>query len=114
MLHYLFAFLLFMHGLIHLVGYTKAFRYSELKNITVPISKPVGLLWITACLLFIITAILYLLKTDYWWMSSLAAVILSQVVIILGWKDAKYGTIANCLILLLMMDAAAGWKLTGI
>jgi hypothetical protein len=109
MLHYLFAALMFLHGIIHLVGYTKAFRYSELKNITVPISKSVGVIWITACLLFIASGILYLLKSDYWWMTGLASVALSQTVIILGWKDAKYGTIANLIILVVIILAAYQW-----
>ena len=109
MLQYLFAALLFLHGIIHLVGYTKAFQYSELKNITVPISKPIGILWITVCLLFIATGILYLIKTQYWWMTGLVAVVLSQTVIILGWKDAKYGTIANLIILAVIMIAVYQW-----
>lgn len=109
MLQYLFAALVFLHGLIHLVGYTKAFRYSELKNITVPISKPVGVIWITTCLLFIATAILYLLKSDYWWMTGLVSVVLSQTVIILGWKDAKFGTIANLIILAVIIIDAYQW-----
>jgi len=103
MLHYLFAFIIFMHGLIHLVGYSKAFRYSELKNMTVPISKTVGIMWISVCLLFIATAVLYLLKTDFWWIIGLVSVVLSQTVIILGWKDAKYGTIANLIILVIII-----------
>ena len=103
MIHYLFALIIFLHGVVHLVGYSKAFRYSELKNITVPISKPVGILWIVTCVLFIITSILYLLHTDYWWMAGLIAVIMSQIVIMLAWKDAKFGTLANLLILVLVL-----------
>ena len=103
--NYLFTGIVFIHGLIHLMGYSKSFHYSELKNITEPISKPVGVLWITACILFIATAILFLAKKDFWWMIGVAAIILSQLVIVLSWNDARFGTIANVLILLFIL-----WK----
>jgi hypothetical protein len=99
MINYTIAAIIFIHGLIHLMGYSKSFHYSELKNITKPISKPVGVIWISACLLFITTAVLFLIKQDYWKIAGVISVILSQIVIIISWKDAKYGTIANLLIL---------------
>ena len=99
MLHYLLAIIIFLHGLIHLMGYSKAFHYTDIKNIKAHISRPVGVLWILACLLFIATAVLLLINNDYWKIIGIVAVILSQVAIIMGWKDAKYGTITNLLIL---------------
>lgn len=103
MLHYLFAFMMIVHGLIHLAGYSRSFHYSELKNITVLASKPTGVLWITTCLLFIIAAVFFLLKKDYWWIIAIVSMILSQLVIILNWKAAKFGTIVNILILLIII-----------
>jgi hypothetical protein len=97
---YLFAVVVIIHGLIHLVGYSRSFHYSEIKNITESVSKPVGLLWMLSCMLFIATAILFLLQKDYWWMLAISAVVLSQVVILTNWKNAKYGSIMNILILL--------------
>jgi len=50
--------------------------------------------------LFIVATILYFMKKEYWWIMATVAVIISQAVIILSWKDAKFGTIANVLILI--------------
>lgn len=105
MLHYLLASIIFIHGLIHLMGYSKAFHYTDIKNIKAHISRPVGILWIMACLLFIATAVLLGINNDYWKIIGVIAVVLSQIVIIMGWKDAKYGTIANLLILAVIIAA---------
>ena len=64
-----------------------------------PIAKPLGLLWFSACILFIIAGIFFLLDKSIWWKLALAAVLLSQIVIFTSWKDAKFGTIANFIIL---------------
>lgn len=93
------AFIL-LHGLIHVMGFAKAFGYGEIKQLRLPISQPAGLVWmITACL-FIGTVALYILKKEYWWMLAVPALIISQVIIVMSWKDAKFGTIANILILI--------------
>lgn len=99
MLHYLLAFIIFIHGLIHLMGYSRAFKYSEIKAIKAHISKPIGVLWITGCLLFITTAILLTINNDYWKILGIISITISQIAIITNWKDAKYGTIANLIIL---------------
>jgi hypothetical protein len=106
MLRYILAFIIFMHGLIHFMGFAKAFNYGNMKQLTIPITKPIGVLWMVTAFLFIITVILFLLKKEYWWMIAVVAVILSQVVIIMSWKDAKFGTIANIIVL---VAAVAGW-----
>ena len=52
-----------------------------------------------ATLLFLLTAIIYIWDNKYWWIAGLSAVAISQILIILYWKDAKFGTIANVIIL---------------
>ncbi len=99
MLRYLVVVILFIHGLLHLMGYSKAFQYSGIKHIEAHISRPIGILWIMGCLFFIATGVLLLLSNDYWQIAGLASVGLSQIAIIIGWQNAKYGTIANLLIL---------------
>lgn len=37
---------------------------------------------------------------NYWWYSGIVGVILSQFLILNYWSDAKFGTIANVIILL--------------
>jgi hypothetical protein len=98
MLKFILAFVILIHGLIHFMGFAKAFNYGNMKQLTIPITKPMGALWMVTAFLFIITVILFLLKKEYWWMVALVAVILSQVVIIMSWKDAKFGTIANIIV----------------
>jgi hypothetical protein len=40
-----------------------------------------------------------LLKQHWWWAAGLLAVVISQALIIMNWQDAKFGTIANIIIL---------------
>ena len=98
-MRYLMAGLLLLHGLIHLMGFSKAFGYAEMKQLTIPISRPVGLLWLFVALLFVLTASLFLFKSGYWIFLCMTACVLSQVLILLSWKDAKFGTIANIILL---------------
>ena len=88
------------------MGYAKSFHYSEMKNITQSISKPIGILWIAGCILFIGMAVLLLLENGLWWKIGIAAIAISQLVIFLSWKDAKFGTLANITIALFII-----WKL---
>ena len=39
------------------------------------------------------------LHYDAWWMTAAAAVVLSQALVVLYWQDAKFGTIANIVVL---------------
>ncbi|GAA5225387.1 hypothetical protein GCM10025777_60180 [Membranihabitans marinus] len=50
--------------------------------------------------LFAITVVLLIAQYNYWWIIGIVGVILSQFLIINYWVDAKFGTIANVIILL--------------
>ncbi len=95
-----------LHGLIHLMGFTKAFRFAELPDLKLAISKPVGLLWLLAAVALTTAGLLLLLGVDSWWWLAAPSVILSQVLIVLAWRDAKFGTLANLLILVPLVAAA--------
>lgn len=99
MLRYLFALLIFIQGLIHLIGFAKAFGYGDVSQLTKNISKPVGMIWLFTALLFVVVAILLLLKKESWPIIVFVAIIISQLLIISDWKDAKWGTVANGIIL---------------
>jgi hypothetical protein len=107
---YLFFFLLLAHGLIHLMGFVKALGIAQLSQLTKEISRPTGLVWFLTTSLFIVTCLLYLPKKDYWWLIAIVTVLLSQALIIVYWKDAKFGTIANVLILLIAIPAWTEWQ----
>jgi hypothetical protein len=97
--------LLVLHGAIHLMGFAKSFDILPVKPLNQYISKPFGVLWLTACLLCFTCALLVLIKSSEWWVIGLTAILLSQILIIRFWKDAKFGTIANVIIALILFTA---------
>jgi hypothetical protein len=99
MLRYLFAFVLLMHGLIHFMGFAKAFNYGNITQLTKEISKPAGFMWLITAFLFIAATFMFVQKKDAWAVLAIIAALISQVLIILVWKDAKFGTIANLIVL---------------
>ena len=104
------AFIVLIHGLIHFIGFAKAFDYGNITQLTKEISKPAGVLWFVTALLFIVATVLIFMKKDVWWISGLTAVITSQVVIFTVWQDAKFGTIANLIILIAAMLSFGRWQ----
>jgi len=92
------AILIGIHGLIHLFGFLKAFGWAQFEAISQPVPKPHGVIWLLAFVLFLVALILFLIRHDLWWIIGMAGVVVSQVLIIIYWKDAKFGTIANLLI----------------
>ncbi|HEY6915666.1 MAG TPA: hypothetical protein VI413_13405 [Paludibacter sp.] len=95
--------LLLIHGLIHLLGFVKAFQLAPVEQLQSPVSKPAGICWLFAFLLFATAAVTDFLKIGWWNLPAIAAVILSTTLIIGVWKDAKFGTIANLIILLFLL-----------
>lgn len=88
-----------IHGIIHLLGFLKAFDIGELNAIPQPISKIYGVFWFLTFFLFALTIVLNLVHSDFWWLTGLLAVVISQVLIFHYWSDARFGTIANVIIL---------------
>ena len=99
MLKIIFLFITLIHGLIHFMGFAKAFGYGNITQLTKEISKPVGFLWLSTALLFITCIALHLLKKDGWVYVALLAVVSSQILILNNWQDARFGTIANAIVL---------------
>lgn len=91
--------LLLAHGLIHILGFVKAYELAEVKQLTHTISKPMGAAWLIAAVLFAVAALLLATHNSYWWVAGAAAVAISQLLIVSTWSDSKFGTIANLLIL---------------
>jgi len=103
MLRIFFLIILLLHGVIHFIGFAKAFNYGIITQISKEIPKPSGLLWLLTAFLFIAATILFLLKKDAWIFCGFAAVIISQILIFTFWNDAKFGTIANIIILVVVV-----------
>lgn len=110
MLKIFLLIVLFIHGLIHILGFLKAFQFAEINQLTQNISKPMGIFWLAAVILFLAAAIQIISNQDLWWITALAAVILSQILIILFWQDAKFGTIANFIVLLSVIAGYGFWS----
>lgn len=104
--------LLFLHGLIHLMGFAKAFGFAEINALSQYISKSYGLVWLFSSLLLLSTSILLFLKKDWWPFLALIAVILSQLLIIIFWKDAKFGTLVNILVLFASLSGLGEYQFT--
>lgn len=109
-MRYAAIILLLIHGLIHLLGFATAFHLGNISQLTKEISKPAGLFWLIATLLFVGTAVMLFLQNRLLWIVLFTAVVLSQVLIAYSWHDAKFGTIANVLLLAVAISSFASWK----
>lgn len=104
---WLLILIVIFHGLIHLMGGVNELGLAEVKGLTgktlfsLPNSlQPLfGVLWFITVILFLIAAV-GLMTNNSWWKSlAFVAVGLSQLLIVIWWPDAKWGTLANILIL---------------
>lgn len=70
-------------------------------------------MWLVISALFVMAALLFLIGMDRYWIPAALAAVASQILIILYWQDAKYGTFANVPILLVIIFAAAATQFNG-
>lgn len=91
----IFAAIIILHGLIHLMVFSK-----KLGNGTTikGVSKPMKAIWLSTAISFVIAAVLFLLKIDSWSIIAMVSAVLSQLLILSVWKEAKFGTILNVII----------------
>lgn len=95
----LFALFLVAHGLIHLMGTVKSWGLAQVPQLAQDIGRPTGALWLLAALLLFATAMSLFTWPHWWWLLGACALVVSQAVIFTSWSDARYGTIANVVIL---------------
>jgi len=91
----LFAVFLVVHGLIHLLGFVKAFGLADLPQLNHPIPPGLGVVWLLATLLFLAAAATLFVWPRGWWLIGACAVVVSMIVIGTAWSDARFGTIGN-------------------
>lgn len=94
-----FGLFVLLHALIHLIGPAAAFGVGGLP-LTQPISRSMALLWLLAAVLLSAAGVLLFLAPRTWWAVGVAGLAVSQVVIIASWSDARWGTLANAVLLL--------------
>src|ERR1700730_5666822 len=99
-----------VHGLIHLMGFAKGFGYADLPQLTQPISRSWGVVWLAAACLVTVSAAMIGAGARNYWIVGTFALLVSQAVIFTAWRDAWAGTAANVLLLLIVVH---GWLTEG-
>lgn len=97
-MRFVISALLFLHGLIHLMGFVKPWGFAEVPQLSGPTDRGLGLLWLLTALLLVIAAVLRAIDRDAWWAPAALGVVLSQALILSQWSDARAGTLANVLL----------------
>jgi len=105
-MRYVFVSIVLIHGLIHLMGFVRAYFLTEVNKQVLGISEPMGAVWLVIAILFIAISASYL-KNGKWFYLALFAIFISQLLIIASWRDTKFGTILNVIILLVAISAFA-------
>jgi hypothetical protein len=100
---YIFSAIVFLHAIIHLTGFLKAFGLARIDQLSSDIPKISGIFWLLTSVLFLVSVITFIAKADFWYIPALIAVLISFVLIIGAWHDAKYGTLANLIILAIVI-----------
>lgn len=96
-----------LHGVIHGLGFAKAFGLAPLPQLQHPISRRMGLVWLSAGLLCLGAAASLGVWAPGWWLTGAMALGLSQFAILRSWSDAKFGTLVNLLLLSAVVYAGA-------
>ena len=117
------AIYLIVHGLIHLIGFVVNFQIAEMEDITYKTTvlagkldvghvgtRALGIVWLLAAVAFVVSGATIFSSPPWWWSFTLAVTVASLIVTLLGWPDAKFGVLANIVILLfLFFGPSLGW-----
>lgn len=114
----IFAFIVFGHAFIHLLGFVKAWDIAPVPRLSgrtlFAVSdrsvKGLGVFWLTAFLGFTVSTIAFLLQLSWWWLAAACSVVVSQLLIVMYWRDARFGTIVNLVIIPAILAAYADWN----
>ena len=118
-MRFVLAFFLLAHGVAHLVGFVSSWKLATLAELPYKTTvfsgrvdvgdagiRVMGVLWLVAALAFIVASIA--VATEVGWAArfTLAAVIASLMLCVVGWPDARVGVSVNVgLVLLLAIGA---------
>ncbi len=99
--------------MLHLIGFAKEWDISShtvsarVADIAGNGSRIAGIWWLAAGILFMSAALMFLFRRDGFWIPAAIALVLSQVLVITYWNEAKYATIINLLVLVIVIISAA-------
>jgi hypothetical protein len=107
-----------IHGLLHFVGFAKAWAIGPkgqlsgeaIMEFSGHTSKTTGVAWLLAGALFLSATLGFLLRKEWYWIPACAALVISQVLIIMDWSDAKYGTMLNVAVLIVVIFSASAMQ----
>ncbi len=102
--------LLFLHALMHVIGVLKSMGIADIEAVTQAIPRHWGIVWGACALLLAGAAIARMFEAGWWWGPAAVGLIVSQVVIAAFWADAKFGTVANVLLLLPVALGFGAWR----
>ena len=118
-MRFVLAFFLLAHGVAHLVGFVSSWKLATLAELPYKTTvfsgrvdvgdagiRVMGALWLLAALAFLVAAIA--VATDAGWAVrfTLAGIIASLMLCVVGWPDARIGVAVNVgLVLLLAIGA---------
>lgn len=105
----IFAVTLAIHASIHVLGFLKAFDFARLELLTTPISRSMGVVWLSATVLLLGAVATLLFAPGAFWVAAAAGVIASQVAIAASWHDARFGTALNVATLLACVYGSVAW-----
>lgn len=98
-LRWIFAVVVIVHGLIHLLGAVKGFGWAPVDELSATPSAAAAVAWLGASVLLVATGVSLLLGYRWWWILGAVAFVLSQLLVISSWADAQAGLAANLLLL---------------
>lgn len=104
------AILLLIHAALHVIGLVKAIRPEAVPLLTRTISKTEGYFWLFTSLLLLLAFFMMVFKKEGWPAIAITGVILSQFLISLNWDDARFGTLANLVILAVALSSLGNYR----
>jgi hypothetical protein len=118
-MRFVLAFFLLAHGVAHLVGFVSSWKLATLAELPYKTTvfsgrvdvgdagiRVMGLLWLLAALAFLVASIAVATEAGWAVRFTLAAVIASLMLCLVGWPDARVGVAVNVgLVLLLAIGA---------
>jgi hypothetical protein len=105
MLPVLLAVIMGFHGAVHLIGFAKAFQLVPSMKLDAAISRTLGMLWLVAGVAYIAAAIMLFAWPAALWAPALLGIFESKTAFASDWRDAKYGTVVNVIILVPLVVA---------
>lgn len=118
MLRIIFASVLVIHAMLHLIGFAKVWGTGPKGQLSGETfiqlsghpSKITGVAWLLAATLFLCAALGFLLRKEWYWIPAAGALLVSQFLIVMDWADAKYGTILNIAVLVVVIISFAAMQ----